>query len=710
MNACHGRWFPLAAVAALLLGALVLPAQGARTREFRLEGLGDVLAGELKGAGATASGAIFPAPPSSQLFAGEAAYVWGLVPDPQGGVHAATGSRGRVYDIQADGTWEVEAESFEYELFAFVEGPEGLYFAGAPNGTVMRLDAGRVLETLIDLPEGLVWSLIAGPEGDIFAASGENGEIYRIAPDGSAQSFAKIPDAHAVSFAWWGERLICGTDGRGLLLAIDPSGGEVRVLFDAPEEEIVALLVRGDRLLFAANGQNSEAEPEATGDVMVLPVFEVHADGSPAGAKLYEMRADGFVRQVWRCPEKRILSLAAAPGGGVLAGTGDQGVLFALDSLWNEVRLADFPEADLLCLAQAGSRVFVGTGNAGAVYRMDWDEKREGEYVSRVWDAEQVSSWGTPAWVTSGRGTALLESRSGQTGSPDEGWSAWEALSDGRIASPAGRFLQWRMTLGAEPGMDLQVGRVIVPYRGPNRAPEIVSLEVSPKAAESSGGAGAAAGPVRQELPGGVRVEYELAAEGEAVPEQGARPSLWARTLRTAAWKVRDPDGDALRYDVYLQFVGEEDFLPLKLDLEAPGWTWEAAAWPDGWYQLKLVARDEDANAPGEGLVAARVSEPFQIDNTPPLIEALRVTAEGEGWRLAGLARDAGSRIAAIEYSVDGEGWRAAISADGIVDGPVEDFSVLIGERGGRAPAVIGVRVADEAGHLATGRVRVPAE
>jgi len=703
MNACHGRgWTAL--LASLCLATLAAgSAEAARTREFRMSGPDEVQAGELEGTSMTAEGMILPAPASRQLMTGEAAFVWSLSPDGQGGVYAGTGSQGKVYRIAADGSWTVVAETLEYELFALAQGPRGLCFAGAPNGTVLRLGADKTVETLVDLPQ-LVWSLIPGEGGVMFAGSGESGEIHRISADGAASVLAKVPDTHVVSLAWWRGRLVCGTDGRGLLVEVDPDGGATRVLYDADEEEVVSLLPLGDRLLFAANGAGLDVT--TSGEMLVLPVIEVKPDGTPQGAVLYEMKADGLVRAVWETSEKRILSLALAPDGRVLAGTGDEGVLFALDSLWNAVRLIDVPEADLLSLAVSGDRVFMGTGNGGSLYRLDWNATGKGEYVSQVWDAGQVSSWGSPDWVTKVPGQVVFESRSGQTSAPDETWSSWQGLSEGRIASPPGRFLQWRMALAAEGGRVPEVGSVVVPYRGPNRAPEILSLDVSAQSA-AAGESGSPPETLHQDMPGGVKVEYEMSEPEVAASTDRPRPGLWARTLRSAAWKARDPDGDRLRYDVYLRFESDEEFHLLKRDLETPAWTWEAAAWPDGWYQLKVVARDERDNSPRAGLVATRVSQPFRIDNTPPLLESLAAAPDGQGWRVSGRARDAASRIATIEYSVDGEGWRDALSSDGIIDGTTEDFSIPIETQDGRRPAVVGVRVSDEAGHLATGRVRL---
>ena len=241
---------------------------------------------------------------------------------------------------------------------------------------------------MIDLPEGLVWSLLSGPGARLYAATGDQGEIYEIDAAGTTRSVGTVPDAHTVCLAWQDDQLLCGTDGRGLLVALDPGSGEARVLYDTGQEEIVALMPREDgTLLFAANGSREEGGSSTTSSVpLMMRPIEVHADNGSTGC-LYERLPSGLVRQIWQCPEEDILDLAAAPDGTILVATGSEGVLYALDAEWNATRLLDLEEAQLLTLAVDGSQLFVGTGNGGSVYRLDWDAARTGTYTSRVWDA-----------------------------------------------------------------------------------------------------------------------------------------------------------------------------------------------------------------------------------------------------------------------------------------------------------------------------------
>lgn len=695
---------------AVLLGGCLLPEAGraALTREFTLESRDDLLAGEQAGVSITAEAGLAPAPTQRRFLTGETAYVWSLATDGRGGVYAGTGSDGRVYRLSPEGAATLLGETLEYELFALVAAPDGtIYFAGAPNGTVMRRTPGGQIETLVDLPQGVVWDLILTPAGELFAASGDAGEVYRIHENGRAEIAARTPDTHAASLAWWRGRIVCGTDGRGLLIAFDPASGRQEVLYDTDQEEVVAILPLPDRLLFAANGDAGQARAGEVTDG-VLPVIEVRPPEESAHGYLYELRPDGLVRLVWQANEKRIFSLAQAPDGRILVGTGDQGRLYALDDRWQASRLADLEESDLLALAVEGQRVFLGAGNSGAVYFFDYDRRREGLYTAKVQDAGAPARWGAPRWQAAGEGRIVFETRTGQTNEPDETWSDWLGLAEGRVTSPAARFLQWRVRLSAEPAEEFQVGGITLPYRGPNRPPVVERLEVSAGAPELFDASGSSTGPLRQEMEGGVRVEYSLGA-GNGGPEPVRREGIWTRTLRTASWTARDPDGDELIHDLYLGFAGEGSFYPLKLELEDRAWTWEAAAWPDGWYRLKLVVHDGRGNVPGEELSAEALSAPFQIDNTPPRFLDLRVEMGGSvPLRLTGVVEDDASRILSLEVSPDGEGWRKVLPADGIFDSQSEVLSVPILEvTGGRRPTVIGVRASDEVGHLATARLRI---
>lgn len=698
-----------------LLLALAFSAQAAmnRRQEFGID-LPEALArGELESIAIAPDGALLPAATIEELFSGEVPYVWGVVPDGEGGAFVATGSNGRLYSVSGDGEVAELASTFEYELFALAGGRDGeLYVSGAPNGTITRVNRDGATEVLIDLPEGLVWDLLQAPDGALYAATGDRGEIYRITGKEKAERIGRVPDSHVVALAWWNDRLLCGTDGHGLLTAVDPETGEAEVLYDSEREEVVAILPLGhERVLFAANSaMPTGGATQAGNGSLMLPTIEVNASGSGAsGSVLYELGPGGFVEPVWTCPERDILCLAEAQDGTILVGTGGEGVLYGIDSLRNATRLLDLEESQVLSIATQGRYSFLGTGNGGALYRLDWEGERTGTYTSIVFDARQIAEWGMPHWIAMGRGDLRMETRSGRVREPGETWSDWAPLAKGRISSPAGRFLQWRLTLTAKAEDDLRVRHIRLPYHGPNRAPRILDVRVSAKAAELEVANAGRPASLRQTLPGGVKVEVSFDKTGNGASGDLERTGIWARSLRTAVWIPQDDDDDELRYDLALREIGEQVFLPLKLDLADEAYSWDATAWPEGWYELRVIARDDESNAPGEGLAGQRLSSPFQIDNTPPTLRHLQLEETDGDLILSGEASDAISRIATIEFSLDGEGWRIGHAEDGLLDSRSERFRFrlpTIDE--GRRPSVVGIRVADEVGHVAASRLRTP--
>ena len=113
----------------------------------------------------------------------------------------------------------------------------------------------------------------------------------------------------------------------------------------------------------------------------------------------------------------------------------------------------------------------------------------KGTYESDVRDAGTVASWGAIRWRASGRaGQVQIVTRSGNTATPDETWSAWSkpyTNADGeQIGSPNARYLQWRATMHQRRRADGPVlTSVTAAYLPRNLRPEVLSITVHPPGA-----------------------------------------------------------------------------------------------------------------------------------------------------------------------------------------------------------------------------------
>ena len=84
-------------------------------------------------------------------------------------------------------------------------------------------------------------------------------------------------------------------------------------------------------------------------------------------------------------------------------------------------------------------------------------------------------------------GQVQIVTRSGNTATPDETWSAWSNAytnADGeRIGSPNARYLQWRATLTSDSAQGPVLTSVTAAYLPRNLRPEVTSITVHPPGA-----------------------------------------------------------------------------------------------------------------------------------------------------------------------------------------------------------------------------------
>jgi hypothetical protein len=80
------------------------------------------------------------------------------------------------------------------------------------------------------------------------------------------------------------------------------------------------------------------------------------------------------------------------------------------------------------------------------------------------------------------------------------------------------------------------------------------------------------------------------------------------------------------------------------------------------------------------------VSSRFEVDTTPPVIQNMAATVEGDRIRLVFRAIDTFSDIRRAEYSVDAGEWQVLEPIDQISDSKVENYDISI-PLGGESPA-----------------------
>ena len=135
-------------------------------------------------------------------------------------------------------------------------------------------------------------------------------------------------------------------------------------------------------------------------------------------------------------------------------------------------------------MREASGRIVGTTSNPGKLFAIGAQPARRGSYESDVRDAGTVATWGVIRWRAAPNGGQVeLFTRSGNTATPDQTWSAWSkaytTATGEQIASPNARYLQWRAVLTAGSASPVLTS-VTAAYLPRNLRPSISSITVHP--------------------------------------------------------------------------------------------------------------------------------------------------------------------------------------------------------------------------------------
>jgi hypothetical protein len=684
------------------------------TRTWEQSKFDELAKGTANGVAIRSVGGLELAPAFKMLYATPSTYIWAVASDDAGNVYAATGAPARVYRITADGKATIIFEPQELQVQTLEVAPGGVIYAGtAPDGKVYKIEhkpAEKSEATKSDAKTAdrdggkdgpkdaakptldpswsssvcfatgtkYIWGLALDKAGNLFVATGDHGEIYKVTPQGGHSVFFKSDETHIRVLALdAGGNLIAGTDGSGLVYRISPAG-EGFVLYSAPKKEITALALDRDGNIYAAgvgekkpgmaglslggpsammnmgNASPTPTGPQAPG-LSVTPVpatpqmgqFPFPGIGSTGGSDVYQIAPDGSPSRIWTSHEDIVYALAFDSQNHLLAGTGNRGHVFAITGPDEFSDLLKAPVSQITGFAKApGGGLYAASSNLGKIFVLGPGPENEGTYESDVFDARIFSRWGRAEFR--GAGNVDLLARSGNVDNPDRNWGPWKKVDwnkNGEMAVPAARYAQWKAVLHAGSAQP-DVASVTLYYLPRNVAPEIDDVSVQ--------------GGVRYQ-PLSKQASLSLATDlsgSSATHFESPVPSTHDRDAIGVKWSAHDENDDQLVYSVYYRGDGETRWLLLKDNITDKAYSFDASLLPDGGYMAKVVASDAPSHSPGEALTAERVSRRFEVDTTPPRIENLTASVEGTQIHLRFRAEDSFSTIKRAEYSIDAGEWK----------------------------------------------------
>src|ERR1700730_4901810 len=638
------------------------------TRTWEQSKFEELVKGTTTGVAIRSSGGLEPAPAFRTLCATPSTYIWAIAADDAGNVYAATGAPARVYRITPGGQVTIIFEPQELQVQALqVEAGGGIYAGTAPGGKgykgedkaggkpeAAKVYSGKNKEKEAEKDSSkpaldpswsssvyfapgtkYIWDLLLDKSGNLYVATGDHGEIYRVTPKGDHSLFFKSDETHVRVLALDGQgNVIAGSDGSGLVYRISPAG-EGFVLYSAPKKEITALALDHAGNIYAAgvgekragtgtsgpggsptmltitSGGPTATGPQAPGLTIgpsptasaISGAFPFPAGGVSGGSDVYRIAPDGSPARIWTSHDDIVYALAFDARDRLLAGTGNRGHIFEISGIDEFSDLLKATASQVTAFAKApGGALYASSSNLGKIFVLGPGPEPDGTYESDVFDAKVFSRWGRAEFR--GTGNVELFVRSGNVDNPDRNWSPWKKVDwtkDAQMGVPSARYAQWKAVLHAGNTRPL-ADSVTLNYLPKNVAPEIDDVTVQmgtrylplPKSSTLS---------ISPDMSGSSGSHFE-----SPVPSSRDRDSIGVK------WSAHDENDDQLVFSVYYRGDGEKKWLLLKDNLSEKAYSFDASLLPDGGYTVKVVASDAPSHSPGEALTAERESRRFEVD------------------------------------------------------------------------------------------------
>jgi hypothetical protein len=212
---------------------------------------------------------------------------------------------------------------------------EKAHFNGAVVSNEGAIRLSRQLRPLASLDAVHVWDVVEDRDGNLYAATGDEGKIFKITPDGKATVAYTSDDSQVLCLAIAADGSIyAGTGPGGRVVRIDPKGA-AKVVYATSESYVWSLA----------------ADPK--GEV-------IYAGTGPKG-RIHKITSDGKASVFYTTKQEHILSLAVGPDGMPYAGADKGGLVYRIDQRGKGFVVFSAPQAEVRTLRVTADGIYAGT-------------------------------------------------------------------------------------------------------------------------------------------------------------------------------------------------------------------------------------------------------------------------------------------------------------------------------------------------------------
>lgn len=215
---------------------------------------------------------------------------------------------------------------------------------GQRDGVVISDDGairlGPRLTALPALDCNRVWDLARSVDGTLFAASGDQGRIYRFRPPGDWQLIHDAGNTLTLCLDLDGTgRIAVGTGPEGRVLEMNGDGSNVTSSWPHPSVKYVwKVRYAADGSLYAATGPQGQLWKKSSG-------------------------AAGAWSLIFDAPQPHLLSLALAPDGSVYAGSDAGALIYRIPAGGDAEVVLDAPQDEVRVLLHVDGVLYAGTAS-----------------------------------------------------------------------------------------------------------------------------------------------------------------------------------------------------------------------------------------------------------------------------------------------------------------------------------------------------------
>jgi hypothetical protein len=544
-----------------------------------------------------------------------------------------------------------------------------LYVATGDEGKLYQITPDGKASVIYTSKDSHIFCLIATPTGALYAGTGPTGKLLRIRPDRQVETVAENLDSYVWSLAYdpVSQSVFAGTGPKGKIYRITPDG-KASVFYSTKQEHILCLAMGEKGTLYAGTDKGGV-------------VYRIDSAGK--GFVLYHANQPE-VRALLATPDALYAGTSApiARKGGISSKSSDSGS--GENSLYRiahdgSVRELYRDKTMILRIGQAHGKLLLATGMQGQLFEINESTKEKTEIARlevgqihcllRRRDGAIVLGTGDPGQLFvledrfAAKGTVLsdvldtkLQSKWGAMTWKSSG-TVSVAVRSGNVAEPDDTWSVWsaEQTDAAHAKAVAPLGRYLQ-YR-------VTLSSDNPKATPE----------FRQ-----FALRYQTLNQAPEINSLEV-PDLDTKDLENAKklkikWSASDPNDDELTYNIYCKKESWKDWVLLEENHEKTNYDWDTTGIPSGLYQIKIVATDRKDNSAEDALSAERISTPVPVTHLPPSV-TLKVVGFDNGQAiLEASATDPYVRLTEASFAVDGKRWINVFPTDGLFDSKTEAF------------------------------------